>query len=400
MQYDVIIIGAGIVGLATARQLQRKRPDWKITVLEKENAVASHQSSHNSGVIHSGIYYKPGGLRALNCKRGYAWMLEFCQEQDIPHDICGKIIVAADESERERLENVYQRGLANGLDGIRKISGAEARAIEPHIRAVEAIWVPQTGIVDFGVVAARYAQLFESDGGQIHLKERVKSIIPYPNSIVVEAAQKWECRFLVNCAGLYSDEVTRQSGLKPDIQIIPFRGEYFELKPEAQSLVRNLIYPVPNINFPFLGVHFTRMIQGGIEAGPNAVLAFKREGYSRWDFNALELSQSLAFKGFRKMAARYWRDGWLEMQRSYSKRHFVKALQHLVPDISSEGLEPGRSGVRAMACDSAGNVLDDFLFLESPRMLHVCNAPSPAATASLSVGETVAQKVVDAFQAL
>lgn len=402
MRYDVIIVGGGIVGLATALQLQKQEPGFRIAVLEKESQVAAHQSSHNSGVIHSGIYYRPGSLRALNCKRGYDLLLQFCRENEIPHEVCGKIIVASEESEREALNKIVQRGLENGLSGIRKISAAEARDIEPHVRAVEAVWVPQAGIVDYGTVAQTYAELFRSRGGEVYVNQKLTAVQERPGGVVLETKSHsasshentWETSRMINCTGLYSDHVALLTGIQPNVQILPFRGEYYELKPESSHLVRNLIYPVPNPNFPFLGVHFTRMVHGGIEAGPNAVLAFRREGYSRWDLNLRELGETLAFPGFRKIARKYWRDGWAEMQRSYSKAHFVKALQRLVPSIRAEDLTPGRAGVRAMACDREGNLLDDFLLLQGPHILNVCNAPSPAATASLAIGETVANMVL------
>ncbi len=397
MHYDILIAGGGIVGLATALQLQRQRPGLKVAVLEKESAVALHQSSHNSGVIHSGIYYKPGSLRARNCSRGYELLLHFCRENGIDFDICGKIIVAVEAGEREALDRIYRRGLENGLQGLRKISGEEATAIEPHVRCVEAVQVPQAGIVDFGAVARKYAALFQENGGEIFLGQKVVTVRKTSRQVEIdtERGKTWNAGIFVNCAGLYSDKVARMTGEKPDLQILPFRGEYYELKPEREHLVRNLIYPVPNPNFPFLGVHFTRMIGGGIEAGPNAVLAFRREGYSRWDFNAKELGETLAFPGFRKIALKYWRDGLAEMQRSYSKTAFVRALQRLIPEIEPDDLHPGRSGVRAMACDRAGNLLDDFLILTQERIVNVCNAPSPAATASLAVGEAVAGKVLE-----
>jgi L-2-hydroxyglutarate oxidase len=395
MQFDVIISGAGIVGLATALKIKEKKPDWRIAVLEKEQQPAMHQSSRNSGVIHSGIYYRPGSLRAVNCKKGYDLLLDFCRTHQIPHEICGKIIVAVEPAERTALDNIYQRGIQNQLTGIRKISAAEAREIEPHVRAIEAVWVPQSGIVDYGVVARKYAELFEKKGGTLLFQQKVQKVLAQKGGVAVEATNSFQARVFVNCSGLYSDHVALQTGISPEIQILPFRGEFYDLIPEAQRLVKHLIYPVPNPNFPFLGVHFTRMIQGGIEAGPNAVLAFKREGYSRWDIDIKELAETLAFPGFRKIARKYWRDGWAEMQRSYSKQHFVKALQRLIPEIRSEDLTPGRSGVRAMACDAAGNLLDDFLILSEPGIINVCNAPSPAATASLAVGETVAARVLE-----
>ena len=394
-RYDILIAGAGIVGLATALQLQRSNPRLRIALLEKEDRVAAHQSSHNSGVIHSGIYYKPGGLRATNCKRGYELLLRFCRENGIPFDICGKIIVAVEENERGQLDKIYQRGLENGLAGIRKMSPAEARETEPHVRAAEAVWVPQAGIVDYGTVARKYAELILTNGGSIFTEQEMKALRLEKDAVIVRTEDReYSGNIFVNCAGLYSDKIARLTGEQPDLQILPFRGEYYELKPEREHLVRNLIYPVPNPNFPFLGVHFTRMITGGIEAGPNAVLAFRREGYSRWDLDLKELAEILAFPGFRKIARKYWHDGWAEMKRSYSKRHFISALQRLVPEISAEDVIPGRSGVRAMACDRAGNLLDDFLILTRPRIVNVCNAPSPAATASLAVGETVAGQVL------
>jgi L-2-hydroxyglutarate oxidase len=395
MRYDVVIAGAGIVGLATALQIQRRKPDWKIAVLDKEQDVAVHQSSRNSGVIHSGIYYRPGSLRATNCRRGYQLLLAFCQEHGIPHDVCGKVIVAATPEEKGALDQIFQRGIQNGLDGLRKINAEETREIEPHVQAVEAVWVPQAGIIDYGLVARKYAQIFEQNGGTLHFGQAVREIKEQKDGIVAIAASSFHTRILVNCSGLYSDQVARMSGMDPDVQILPFRGEFYELKPEARHLVRNLIYPVPNPNFPFLGVHFTRMIQGGIEAGPNAVLAFQREGYSRWDIHLKELAQTLAYPGFRKIARKYWRDGWAEMQRSYSKKHFVKALKRLIPDIGPDDLVPGRSGVRAMACDREGNLLDDFLILSKTGVVNVCNAPSPAATASLAIGETIAATVME-----
>jgi (S)-2-hydroxyglutarate dehydrogenase len=398
MRYDVIIAGGGIVGLATALQLQRQRPNLRVAVLEKEARVAAHQSSHNSGVIHSGIYYRPGSLRATNCKRGYDLLLQFCRENGIPHEVCGKIIVAVAESERGQLDKIHQRGLENGLAGIRKIGPAEARDIEPHVQAVEALWVPQAGIVDYGSVAQKYAEIFQQNGGEIFVNQRVVAVRETTHGILAETggagAKEWETALFVNCGGLYSDKIAHATGENPAVQILPFRGEYYELKRKAEHLVRHLIYPVPNPAFPFLGVHFTRMIQGGIEAGPNAVLAFRREGYSRWDLNIKELGETLAFPGFRRIARKYWREGWAEMQRSYSKAHFVRALQRLVPAIRPDDVVPGRAGVRAMACDRAGNLLDDFLILERPRVVNVCNAPSPAATASLAIGEAVAGKIL------
>jgi L-2-hydroxyglutarate oxidase len=393
--YDALIVGGGIVGLATAYQLLERQPRLRLAVLEKENQVAQHQSSRNSGVLHSGIYYRPGSLRASNCLHGYALMLDFCRKHGLPFDICGKIIVAATEDERGQLDQIYRRGLENGLAGLRKIGPEEARDIEPHVRAVEAVWVPQAGITDYGLVAQKYAELIRTAGADIFTAQQAKRVVEDRENQIIETQDRvFRTRLLINCAGLYSDKMALRTGQEPEVRILPFRGEYYELLPERQHLVQNLIYPVPNPNFPFLGVHFTRMIHGGIEAGPNAVLAFRREGYSRWDVHLRELAETLGYRGFQRLARRYWSDGWAEMRRSWSKTLFVRALQHLVPEIRSADVVPGRSGVRAMACNPDGSLHDDFLILEKPRVINVCNAPSPAATASLAIGETVAERVM------
>lgn len=399
MKYDVIIAGGGIVGLATALRILNGRPDAKVAVLEKEHSVAQHQSSRNSGVIHSGIYYKPGSLRAVNCRRGYDMMTAFCRENGIAFDICGKIIAATSREECLRLDGILERGTANGLTGIRKITAGEAKEIEPHVACLEAIFVPQSGIVDYGEVARKYAELIVQSGGEVATDQKVTAVHQTNGGITIDtnndSRAHWHARVLVNCGGLYSDKLADMTGANTGLQIIPFRGEYYDIIPERQYLVKNLVYPLPNLNFPFLGVHFTRMIGGGVEAGPNAVLAFRREGYSRRDFHAGEFAEILSFPGFRKIAGKYWRDGLGEMKRSYFKQAFVSALQRLVPEIRSEDLVPGRSGVRAMACDRAGNMLDDFAIYASPGIVNVCNAPSPAATASLAIGETVAAKVLE-----
>jgi (S)-2-hydroxyglutarate dehydrogenase len=392
---DVIIIGAGIVGLATAYKLKKANPNLKITIIEKENAIAQHQTGHNSGVIHSGIYYKAGSLKAINCQQGYQQLLDFCDDYGIKYDLCGKVIVATSENERGGLDNVYKRGVENGLKGIKKISSQEAREIEPHVSCVEGVWVPQTGIVDYRDVTAKYAELFVENGGTLLLGEKVLKIHSSNNeTIIVTNKQEIKSKTVVNCGGLYSDKIAKHTNKDIDLKIIPFRGEYYDLKKEKEYLVKNLIYPVPNPDFPFLGVHFTRMIHGGVEAGPNAVLAFKREGYSRWDINPLELLETLTFSGFRKVAVKYWDEGWMEMKRSYSKRLFVKALQTLIPEIQSEDVVRSGAGVRAQACDGAGNLLDDFAIFENDNTINVCNAPSPAATSSLAIGETIAHKVL------
>ncbi len=396
LNYDIAIIGAGIVGLATAYQLSRQRPELRIAIIEKEEGPARHQTGHNSGVIHSGIYYTPGSAKALNCRRGYRYLLDFAAEHGIRHEVCGKVIVATREEEQERLDGILERGIANGLEGIRKIGPEELREIEPHVRGLEAIWVPQTGIINYREVAEKYLELALEANAEVFFGARVVDIsINKEEATVHTSRQAIHCRMVANCAGLYSDKVARMTMPDLDIKILPFRGEYYELRPEKQHLANNLIYPVPNPNFPFLGVHYTRMIDGGVEAGPNAVLAFKREGYSRWDINTSELMETLAFPGFRKIAGRYWRDGLGEMHRSYSKRAFVKALQHLIPEVGEEDLQRGGAGVRAMACDADGNLIDDFLIESRPRVVNVLNAPSPAATASLAIGETIAEQVVE-----
>lgn len=395
--HDVVIIGGGIVGLATAWRLVEQQPSLKVCVLEKEKEVASHQTGHNSGVIHSGIYYRPGTLRARNCIEGYHDLLTFAAEHNIAHDICGKVIVATREQERPQLEKFLGHGLQNGLTGIRKISPAEAREKEPHINVVEALWVPQTGIIDYVAVAKTYVRLIEAQGSEVHTNCPVINIIRQENEVTAETPTAvFTAKILVNCAGLYSDRVAAMTGQDiSDIRILPFRGEYYQLKPEKQYLVNNLIYPVPNPDFPFLGVHYTRMIHGGIEAGPNAVLAFRREGYSRWDFHAGEFFETIGYPGFRKMAQKQWRYGLDELYRSYSKAAFVRALQHLIPSVTADDLERGGAGVRAMACNAQGQLSDEFLIFEDKNVVNVCNAPSPAATASLAIGKTIAGKVFD-----
>jgi len=393
--FDITIVGAGIVGLATAYQLSRQRPDWSIGLIEKEERAAEHQTGNNSGVIHSGIYYQPGGSKALNCRRGYQYLLDFARQYDIPHAICGKVIVATRERELPQLQGIFERGKANGLEGIRMIGPEECREIEPHVNALQAIWVPQSGIISYRAVAEQYLRVAESCNTTPLFGRAVKNIELSGQEATVETERETvKTKILINCAGLYSDKIARMTMPDIDLKILPFRGEYYELTPERQYLVNNLIYPVPNPNFPFLGVHYTRMIKGGIEAGPNAVLAFRREGYSRWDIDFGELWETLRYPGFRKIALRYWRDGLGELYRSFSKPAFVRALQHLIPEVGESDLRRGGAGVRAMACDSKGNLIDDFLFLETESVINVCNAPSPAATASLAIGETIADKAI------
>jgi (S)-2-hydroxyglutarate dehydrogenase len=399
MKYDLVVVGAGAVGLASAYHLSMQHPRLKIAVLDKETDVAKHQTGNNSGVIHSGIYYKPGSLKATNCKRGYDMLLDFCVKNDIPYDICGKVVVATQEKERTALNNIFKRGVENGLTGIKKISAEQVAEIEPHVRSVEGVWVPQTGIISYKAVTLKYQELFQQNGGTMHLGTKVLDIKTDTSGLLhIETNQgNFEAKYLVNCAGLYSDKIAKMTMPEVDVKIIPFRGEYYELVKNKEHLVKNLIYPVPNPDFPFLGVHYTRMIEGGVEAGPNAVLAFKREGYKRSDFMASEFFETLSYAGFRKVAVKFWRDGLGEIYRSYSKPAFVKALQHLIPEVQSDDLVPGGAGVRAQAIDSKGNLCDDFLIFEKKNIINVCNAPSPAATASLSIGEQIANRLTKNF---
>lgn len=396
---DVIIIGGGIVGMATALRIKQQRPDLTVTVLEKENRVAAHQTGHNSGVIHSGLYYKPGSLKATNCIRGYEMLLRFCQEEGVPYELCGKIVVATKPDELPQLETLYQRGLQNGLSQITKVTPAEMREIEPHVRGVAGIRVPYTGIIDYTAVCEKYAEKFRALGGEIRLGERVEQLTPGNSlTVVVTNTATYEAKLVVNCAGLYSDKVAQMTQRTPiNLRIVPFRGEYYKLKPHRQHLVKHLIYPVPDPNFPFLGVHYTRMVGGGVEAGPNAVLAFAREGYKKSTIDLSEFFETLAWPGFQKVAAKYWQTGLGEMYRSFSKSAFTKALQELIPEIQEDDLEDGGAGVRAQACDRTGGLLDDFAILETDRAINVCNAPSPAATSSLSIGQTVSEKVLTRF---
>ena len=395
MKFDITIIGAGIVGLATAYKLLEQNPKLKVCVVEKETKIAQHQTGHNSGVIHSGIYYKPNSLKAINCQKGYQQLIDFCEKYDVKYDLCGKVIVATKEEERKSLDNIYKRGVENGLAGIKKITPHEVKEIEPYVHCVEGVWVPQTGIVDYKDVSVKYLELIQLKGVVVYLGEKVLKIqTSKETTLVITDKQEIATKAVVNCCGLYSDKVAKLTNNEIDLQIIPFRGEYYELKKEKEYLVKNLIYPVPNPDFPFLGVHYTRMIHGGIEAGPNAVLAFKREGYSRWDINIKELYETLTFSGFQKVASKYWDEGWSEMKRSYSKRLFVKALQVLIPEIQYEDVVRSGAGVRAQACDAQGNLLDDFSIIENNNIINVCNAPSPAATSSLAIGDTIASMVI------
>jgi L-2-hydroxyglutarate oxidase len=390
VHYDVAIVGGGIVGLATALQIKNSNPSLQLVLIEKEDELAKHQTGNNSGVIHSGLYYKPGSLKASNCIHGYHLLVNFCRQNEIPFDLCGKIVVASEEKELPLLENLLNRGGQNGLQNLKKLRKEELVDYEPHVTGLAGIFVPQTGIVDYKKVAQKYGELIQKMDGQIQLNEKVLDIQgSESNSVVITQKTSYTTKLVINCAGLYSDKVARMTVPKLNVKIIPFRGEYFKLKKEKEYLVKNLIYPVPDPNFPFLGVHFTRMAKGGVEAGPNAVLAFQREGYKKSDINFSELAETLAWPGFQKVAAKYWRTGFGEMYRSFSKAAFTKALQKLIPEIQETDLVEGGAGVRAQACDRDGGLVDDFLILEENHVINVCNAPSPAATSSLAIGETV-----------
>ena len=399
MVYDVVLVGGGIVGLATGYKLISARPDLKIAILEKESQLAKHQTANNSGVIHSGLYYKPGSLKAINCINGYHELVNFCQEEKIPYEITGKVVVATRESQRPLLKMLLDRGLENGLTGTRQITLEELKEYEPYCTGVGAIHVPQTGIVDYLQVALAYGRKIMQQGGGIFLEHKVLEINQKDSINYIETSKgTFQAKLVVNCAGLYSDKVARMNDESiDDVKIIPFRGEYFKLKEDREYLVKNLIYPIPDPNFPFLGVHFTRMKKGGVEAGPNAVLAFKREGYKKTDVNLAELAETLAWPGFQKVAGKYWKTGLGELYRSFSKAAFTKALQELIPEIKESDLVEGGAGVRAQACDRTGGLLDDFAIRESEFAINVLNAPSPAATSSLSIGGTVAEMVLKRF---
>ncbi|WP_216629124.1 L-2-hydroxyglutarate oxidase [Sphingobacterium lumbrici] len=393
--YDIIVVGAGLVGLSTAYHLKLKYPDKSLLVLEKENQVSKHQSGNNSGVIHSGIYYRPGSLKAQNCINGYHSLIAFADQYDIPYDICGKIIVASDSSELTALENIYSRGVQNGLTTIRKLNQEQLGEYEPHVAGVAGLHAPQTGIIDYPAMAKQLQILITEElGGDIRFSEEVRSIKTTQKQYAVTTSKEaYLTEKIVTCAGLQSDRVANLTGDNNDLQIIPFRGEYYKLRPEKEYLVNNLIYPVPNPEFPFLGVHFTRMINGGVEAGPNAVLAFKREGYKFSDINLTDLSQTLTWPGFWKIVMKYGKTGMMEMYRSLSKSSFTKSLQKLIPEVQEKDLIDGGAGVRAQACDRNGNLIDDFNMTEGNNIIHVRNAPSPAATSCLSIGKLISEKI-------
>jgi len=393
---DVLVVGGGIVGLASARRLIEETPSTRVAVIEKEAAVAAHQTGHNSGVIHSGIYYRPGSSKARTCVRGSSLMKEFCRSHGIRFEECGKVVVALEEAELPRLEELHRRGTENGVPGIAMIGPERLKEIEPHSAGIRALHVPGAAIIDYSEVARKLADLVRARGGEVRTGTRVTGIREDGDALVVEtSAGTWRTKFLISCAGLHSDRVARMEGGDPGTRIVPFRGEYYEISEERSSLVRGLIYPVPDPQFPFLGVHFTRRIQGGVEAGPNAVLAFSREGYRKSQVRPRDLAETLLYPGFWKLARKYWRTGFDEMVRSFSKKAFVKALAKLVPEIRESDVKPGGSGVRAQALSPAGNLIDDFLIAERPRALHVLNAPSPAATASLAIAEEIARRYAE-----
>lgn len=389
-QYDVAIIGGGIIGCATAMALTRDK-DVSVVVLEAESKLAAHQTGNNSGVIHSGLYYKPGSLKAKNCVQGREAMYRFCEAFGIDFERCGKVVVATDDQEIPMLNTLEERGRANGLEGLRRLSAEELKEHEPFVVGIDGLFVPDTGIVDYSRVTEKFAEIAQANGCEILLNTRVRDCEQISEGLILKTTQgNVRCKNLVNCAGLQSDRVAKMCGVQPGLKIVPFRGEYYELVPERQHLVKNLIYPVPDLSFPFLGVHFTRMVQGGVEAGPNAVLAFKREGYKKTSFSVKDSLEILTYGGFIKLIKPYWKMGFGEMARSFSKKAFVRALQRLIPELGSDDIHPGGAGIRAQALEPTGVLVDDFRIVEAEKMIHVLNAPSPAATAAISIGDHIA----------
>ncbi len=398
VQQDLIIIGGGIVGLATALEAVYRFPGIRLLILEKEDRIAAHQSGHNSGVIHSGVYYKPGSIKARTCVEGGAAMIAFCRRHAIPFEVCGKMIVATSQEELPRLDELFRRGKANGVRNLTLLGPEQMREIEPYATGLRALYVPGTGITDYALVTEKYAEIIAGRGAEVRTGAEVTGIQRRNGYTVLETTTgPFSAKYVINCAGLHSDRISQMAGANTEVRIVPFRGEYYEVVPERRHLVKGLIYPVADPRFPFLGVHFTRKVNGGVEAGPNAVFAFRREGYSHWDFNLGETLNALSYGGFWRMARRYWRTGLREMHRSFSKRAFVRALQKLVPELQASDIRPAGSGVRAQALSPNGTLVDDFRFIRTEGMIHVVNVPSPAATASLPIGRTIVDMLASAF---
>jgi len=399
--FDIIVIGGGCVGLASAYKINLRHPHLKILVLEKENRLAAHQTGRNSGVIHSGLYYKPGTYKARNCVDGRRELVQFSKEYRVPYDVCGKIIVATDASELPHLNKVFNNGLQNGVEGIEKINANKISEIEPFCKGIEGIWIPCTGIIDYIALTNKLAELINQrfSGSRVLVSQGVKGFEKQDgHTIVITNREKFKTKYVVNCTGLFSDRIAKKEGVKTDMQIVGFRGDYYDLTAKGMHKVRNLIYPVPNPEFPFLGVHFTRMIHGGVECGPNAVFTFKREGYGKTDFNLRDSIQALSFKGTWKLFFKHWRFGLDEYKRAFSKKLFLQRLKRLIPSLEMDDITPGRAGVRAMALDPDGNMIDDFKIEYHDNALHVLNAPSPAATACLAIGEAVNEMAKKRFR--
>jgi L-2-hydroxyglutarate oxidase len=403
-QYDLTIIGGGILGLATALKITAAHPRLRLLLLEKEAELARHQTGNNSGVIHSGLYYRPGSLKARSCVAGRKELIQFCDENSVPYEICGKVVVATSQEELPRLDELQRRGEANGLRGLEMIGTERLKELEPHATGIKGLYVPETGIIDYKKVAAAYAGKIRDAGGDIRLSQRVVGILDRPDELVLQTSGgDYRTKHLINCCGLHSDLIAKMTGGakqdgEPEHRIIPFRGEYYKIAPERQFLVKNLIYPVPDPTFPFLGVHFTRMAKGGVEAGPNAVLAYAREGYRHTHINVKELWQTVSFKGFWAMTGKYWQTGFGELYRSLSKAAFVRALQKLLPEIRESDLVPGGAGVRAQAVSAGGALVDDFVIKQGRNVIHILNAPSPGATASLAIGGQICAMAETNFQ--